>query len=108
MKTIQQNKTSTARQTVANRYLQTCRKLLAGIEQARNKIINEFRETVGAQEELFELATKEAEALAWQTDYPHLVFPSLAVEKIQAAARQARQVRQQSLQRHHSVSTAAA
>jgi hypothetical protein len=34
----------------------------------------------------------EAEALAWQTAYPHLLFPSLAVEKIQSvAAWQARQ-----------------
>ena len=28
----------------------------------------------------------EAEALAWQTGYPHLFFPALATEKVQAAA----------------------
>jgi hypothetical protein len=28
----------------------------------------------------------EAEALAWQTEFPHLVFPILAQEKVQSAA----------------------
>jgi hypothetical protein len=37
----------------------------------------------------------EAEALAWQTPYPHLLFPSLAAEKVQAVA--AWQTRQQSV-----------
>ena len=27
----------------------------------------------------------EADALAWQTEYPHLVYPLLAAEKLQAA-----------------------
>jgi hypothetical protein len=34
---------------------------------------------------MFRLALNEAEALAWQTGYPHLLFPALATEKIQAA-----------------------
>ena len=40
-----------------------------------------------------------ADALAWQTDYPHLLFPVLATEKIQNAANWKR--RQQVLLRHH-------
>jgi hypothetical protein len=38
------------------------------------------------QEQLVRLALNEAEALARQTWYPHLVFPDLAAEKIQAVA----------------------
>jgi len=30
-------------------------------------------------------ALNEAEAAAWQTMFPHLVFPALATEKVQAA-----------------------
>jgi hypothetical protein len=48
----------------------------------------------------------EAEALAWQTSYPHLLFPELAVEKVQAVA--AWQTRQESVQRHHTLFAEAA
>ena len=34
---------------------------------------------------MLRLALTEAEALAWQTDFPHLFFPALAAEKAQAA-----------------------
>jgi len=49
--------------------------------------------------QLVHLALNEAEALAWQTAYPHLLFPALAMEKVQAVA--AWQTRQQSVQRRH-------
>jgi hypothetical protein len=35
---------------------------------------------------MLRLVLNEAEALAWQTAYPHLVFPELAAEKAHAAA----------------------
>jgi hypothetical protein len=35
---------------------------------------------------LLELAMNEAEALAWQTDFPQLFFPTLAAEKAGAVA----------------------
>jgi hypothetical protein len=38
----------------------------------------------------------EAEALAWQTDYPQLFFPTLAMEKVQAVV--SRRPRQQFVQ----------
>jgi hypothetical protein len=38
----------------------------------------------GQQSRLVRLALNEAEALAWQTQFPHLVFPSLAEEKVRA------------------------
>jgi hypothetical protein len=35
---------------------------------------------------MLRLALNEAEALAWQTLYPHLVFPDLAAEKVRGVA----------------------
>src|ERR1043166_867511 len=66
--------------------LASCRKLLAQIEKTKDTIVTEFRESVGASEHLLHLALIEAETLAWQTEYPHLVFPTLALEKAQGVA----------------------
>src|SRR3979409_1893416 len=66
--------------------LTTCRNFLEQIEKTKEAILTEFRATLGAHSQLLRLALNEAEALAWQTDYPHLVFPALAVEKAQAVA----------------------
>jgi hypothetical protein len=41
---------------------------------------------VDAHQKLLRLAVNEAEALAYETDYPHLVFPALAEEKAQQVA----------------------
>jgi len=49
---------------------------------------------------LLHLALNEAEALAWQTEYPHLVFPTLALEKAQAVANWL--TRQRSMRSEHS------
>ena len=61
-------------------------KLAARIERAKEQLLAELRETLQVPERLFKLALNEAEALAWQTQYPHLVFPALAAEKVQAVA----------------------
>ena len=97
MKMTDTNERATNQQTITHRCVQSCKKLLAGIEAARNRIANEFHETLEINGQLVQLALNEAEALAWQTAYPHLLFPSLAVEKVQAVA--AWQTRQQSVQR---------
>jgi hypothetical protein len=92
MKTINQNESSTSEQTFTDHCLQSCKILLTEIEQAKNKIVNELHETLDTHGNLFRLALNEAEALARQTAYPHLVYPTLAMERIQAvAAWQARQ-----------------
>ena len=101
MNTTRNNESVNAEQTIAGRCVQSCKKLLAGIEQTKNKIANEFQETLDSHTQIFQLALKEAEALAFQTDYPHLLFPSLAVEKIQAAS--AWQTRQQGLRLRRAV-----
>ena len=61
-------------------------KLAARIERIKEQLLAELRETLQLPDRLFKLALNEAEALAWQTEYPHLVFPALAVEKVQAVA----------------------
>ncbi len=106
MNTTNTNKDLNAESTITNRYAQSCKKLLAGIEQAKDRIASEFQETLESHGQLIQLAMNEAEALARQTEYPHLLFPSLAMEKIQTVA--AWQTRQQSLHRRHSVFAEAA
>ena len=64
-----------------------CRKVLARINRAKEVILAEARDTLNVRGQLLRLALNEAEALAFQTLYPQLVFPTLAVEKIQGAAR---------------------
>jgi hypothetical protein len=74
----------------------SCQKLIAQIQKLKGSIVSEFREAFGAPEQLLHLAVNEAEALAWQTEYPYLVFPALAMEKARAVATW--QARQRSIQ----------
>jgi hypothetical protein len=55
------------------------------LSRAKETLRHEYSGKVKSDERLLSLALKEAEALAWQTEYPHLVFPMLAAEKAQAA-----------------------
>jgi hypothetical protein len=84
MKTNTNWKSNTSVRTFANACKASCQKLIDQFTVAKQKILNEFRQTVGANEHLLQLALNEAEALAWQTEVPYLVFPDLAVEKVQA------------------------
>src|SRR5277367_1972884 len=101
MSKIYKNENLNAEQTIANRCAHSCKKLLAEIEQVKNKIGDEFRDAMESHQNLFRLALSEAEAMAWQTAYPQLVFPSLAAEKIQAVA--AWRTRQHFLHQQNSV-----
>jgi hypothetical protein len=60
----------------------TTREAVARLKQ---RFHEEFKELVGEHLHLLRLALNEAEALAWQTDFPQLFFPALAAEKAQAA-----------------------
>ena len=66
--------------------LEYCRKLITEIQKTKRQFVGQFRKVFAGQEQLLRLALNEAEALAFLTDYPHLVFPSLAMEKVQGAA----------------------
>lgn len=81
--------------------LDTCREVLARVEQARQTMLAEFGPALRSREHLLRLALNEAEALAWQTEYPHLLFPTLAVEKVQSIT--AWHAQQQALQRQPSL-----
>jgi hypothetical protein len=72
--------------TTAGTFRNACRacgqKVLAEITRAKDAIFRESRRAFANHERLLRLALNEAEALAWQTMYPHLVFPDLAMEKV--------------------------
>ena len=81
-----QSKSKNVVKTVSNRLLASGRKLIAGIEQAKWHLAADLGKAFQLPERLFRVAVNEAETLAWQTEYPHLVFPALAAEKVQAAS----------------------
>ena len=56
------------------------------IQKTKDAILGEFRVKPEAHEQMLRLALNEAEALAWQTEFPQLVFPTLAMEKAQSVA----------------------
>lgn len=64
--------------------LAACRKVLERIAGAREMIFREWQGVLRVPEQLVRLALNEAEAVAWQTTYPDLVFPVLANEKVRA------------------------
>jgi hypothetical protein len=68
----------------SDRCVASCRKLLAQIADVKENIVSEFRGRVQEHQHVLELALNEAEALAWQTDFPQLLFPTLALEKASA------------------------
>jgi len=72
-----------------------CRKIRAQIAGVKEAIFAEYSRAFRAPERLVRLALNEAEAAAWQTNYPHLFFPNLATEKVRAVA--AWNARQQSV-----------
>jgi hypothetical protein len=53
----------------------------------KRRVFNEFQGVLSANEQLLRLALFEADVLARQTGIPELVFPLLATEKAQSAAR---------------------
>ena len=81
MKTNLTEKNENARPDFATLCLDSCRKLLDRIERVKQTVLDEFRDTLDAHNQMVRLAVNEAEALAWETDYPHLLFPALAQEK---------------------------
>src|SRR5262245_13282053 len=98
--TLETNEVRTTKSTHRTVCLAACRKLFAQIERTKEAIVADFRDALKDQEHLLHLALNEAEALAWQTGFPELVFPTLATEKVEAVA--AWHARQQSMWRTNS------
>ena len=62
------------------------RDTLQAIANVRALVEREFAILLERQPRLLQQALNEAEAIAWQTGFPQLVFPSLALEKARAVA----------------------
>lgn len=67
------------------------------IRAYRNGVRQKFSNQDAAQRKLIDLTLNEAEALAWQTPFPHLVFPTLAEEMAEGLAKW--RARQEALRR---------
>jgi hypothetical protein len=63
-----------------------CETLLEQLNQVKQRVQAEFQDAFGLHKHLLRQALAEADALAWQTEYPHLFFPELAAEKASQAA----------------------
>ncbi len=61
-------------------------RVLAQINRLKEAILTESSAALETHQHALRLALNEAEALAWETLYPHLVFPTLAAEKVRAVA----------------------
>src|SRR2546430_1187660 len=85
-KNNENNQNRKAPATLTTLCVEWCRKLVAQIQNAKDQIIAEYSVTLGAHEHLLRLALNEAEALAWETEFPQLIFPTLAVEKADEVA----------------------
>ncbi len=90
----------------AHRCINSCRRLLARLQKSKSSVLAEFRDRFTGNEHLLELAVNEAEALAWDTGFPGLLFPTLAAEKAGAVA--AWQARQQRIREYQPLAAAAA
>jgi hypothetical protein len=82
--TEQNGKNAESGTTFKDNCLASCQKMLARIAGVKETIFHESFAALKTRERLLRLALNEAEAVAWQTMYPHLVFPTLATEKVQA------------------------
>lgn len=76
---------------------QADRELAVQVANIKSSLAREFGTALGGNGSLLVSALNEAEALAWQTPYPHLLFPVLAEEKASAMNRWA--ARQRSVRR---------
>jgi len=81
-----------------------CREMSVQLAQIKSGLIREFGVAIGGHSQLLRSALNEAEAIAWQTPYPHLLFPVLALEKASEVNRwAARQRRVQNASREISL-----
>ena len=70
-----------------NETLNSRERIRSEVTRAKDATLKEFSEQAGENLRLLQLVLNEAEALAWQTEYPHLIFPVLAAEKARATVR---------------------
>ena len=73
------NRTRQTKQAVANDAVRLA------VRRTKNDVLFAYAPCAGTNAHLLRLALNEAEGLAWQTEFPQLVFPVLAQEKAEAA-----------------------
>jgi hypothetical protein len=56
------------------------------VNRVKASVLKDYRDLAGEHGRLLRLALNEAEALAYQTGFPQLFFPTLALEKVKQAA----------------------
>jgi hypothetical protein len=66
-----------------NACIAACQKALKQLTAVKETIFAESYNTLHAEAHLLRVALNEAEAAAFQTPFPQLVFPTLAMEKTQ-------------------------
>lgn len=64
----------------------SCQEIVNRINEVRGALLGEFRREAAGQDRMLHLALNEAEALAHETGFQLLVFPTLAREKAEAVA----------------------
>lgn len=69
---------------IAAACFRSCHKIITQLEKVRESIVAGYRGLVESNGHLLELTLNEAEALAWQSGFPHLLFPTLAEEKVRS------------------------
>ena len=85
MKSTNESKLNSNFGTLGRACLGSCRKLLAELRRTKQSVLREFRNRFQVPERSLELAMNVAEAISWETGFPQLFFPTLAIEKAQAA-----------------------
>lgn len=91
------NKASVVRKRKVGFGSRGCREMTQQLADVKRALVREYGATISGQGQLLNSALNEAEALAWQTGYPHLLFPMLAQEKATAVTHWA--ARQRSIHR---------
>ena len=85
MKLTQNSRVNTESNYLVRACRNSCEAIREAVTRAKESILRDYTHLVEEHGRLLRLALNEAEALAWQTDHPHLFFPVLAMEKAQAA-----------------------
>ena len=61
---------------------QVCRHLLAALADLKTRLQRKFEQAYPGQSQVIRRAVAEAEQLAWQTPFPHLLLPDLAEVRV--------------------------
>jgi hypothetical protein len=85
MELTHQRRTEKAARHPVRAGLKSCEAIRKAVLRNKQSVLNEYLTEAGEHARVLRLALTEAEALAWQTDFPDLLFPTLATEKARAA-----------------------